>query len=66
MRIHIPSTACDTICVNGQGPNLANLFRVKRSFKPYQNEHDSVKEAGEMGKKACNIDPKITMKIFFH
>ena len=29
----------------------ANLCRVKRSFKPYQNERDSVKETGEKGKK---------------
>ena len=28
-----------------------NLCRAKRSFKPYQNEHNSVKEAREKGKK---------------
>ena len=29
----------------------ANVFRVKRSFKPYQTEHNSVKDTGEKGKK---------------
>ena len=38
----------------------ANLCRVKRSFKPYQNEHNSVKDTGEKGKKPCNIDLKIS------
>ena len=33
-----------------------NLCRVKRSLKPFQNEHDSVKETGQKGKKPCNID----------
>ena len=33
---------------------------VKRSFKPYQNEHNSVKDTGEKGKKPCNI--KSSMK----
>ena len=40
----------------------ANLCRVKRSFKPYQNEHNSVKDTGEKGKKPCNIGLKISMK----
>ena len=44
----------------------ADLCRVKRSFKPYQNEHNSVKDTGEKGKKPCNIDLKISMKILFH
>ena len=46
----------------------ANLCRVKRSFKPYQNEHNSVKDTREKGKKkkTCNIDLKISMKILFH
>ena len=35
----------------------ANSWRVKRSFKPCQNEHHSVKDTGEKGKKPCNIDP---------
>ena len=30
---------------------FANLCRVKRSFKPYQNEHNSVKDTGERSKK---------------
>ena len=34
------------------------------SFKPYQTDHDSAKEAGEKGK--TNVDPKIPMKILFH
>ena len=33
-----------------------NLCRVKRSLKPFQNEHNSVKETGQKGKKPCNID----------
>ena len=44
----------------------ANLCRVKRSFKQYQNEHNSVKKNGEKGKKPGNIDLKISMKILFH
>ena len=44
----------------------ANACRVKRSFKPYQNQLNSVKVTGEKGKKPCNIDPKIAMKILFH
>ena len=32
-------------------PNLCSW--VKRSFKPYQNEHNSVKEAREKGKKCA-------------
>ena len=31
-----------------------------------QNEYNSVKNTGEKGKKTCNIDPKIAMKILFH
>jgi len=35
----------------------ANFCRVKRSFKPYQNEQDSVKEAGEASStKMANSD----------
>ena len=44
----------------------ADLCRVKRSFKPYQSEHNSVKDTRERGKKPCNIDLKISMKILFH
>ena len=29
----------------------ANLCRVKRPFKPYQNEHNSVKDTEKKGKK---------------
>ena len=43
-----------------------SLCRFKRFFKPYQNEHDSVKETREQGRKPCNIDPKITVKTLFH
>jgi len=39
---------------------------VKRSFNPYQNEHNSVKDTGERSKKPRDIDLKISMKIFFH
>ena len=38
----------------------------KRFFKLYQNEHDSVKETREQGRKPCNIDPKISVKTLFH
>ena len=49
------STACDIISLNGNGQLVAaNLCKVKRSFKPYQNEHNSVKDTGEKGKKPCN------------
>ena len=44
----------------------ANVCGVKRSFKQYQNEHNSLKDTGEKGKKPCNIDPKIAMKILFY
>ena len=44
----------------------ANLCRVKRCFKPYQNQYNSVKDTGEKGKKPCNIDPKIAMKILLY
>ena len=39
----------------------AKLCRVKGSFRPYQNEHNSVKDTGpgEKGKKPCNVYPKI-------
>ena len=37
-----------------------NLCRaVKKSFKSYQNELNSVKDTKEKGKKPCNIDLKI-------
>ena len=59
------SNACDIISFTGHGQLVtANLCRVKRSFKPYQNEHNLVKDTGEKGKKPCNIDLKISMKIF--
>ena len=58
---HVPSTACDVISFNGQ----SSLCKVKRSFKPYQNELNSVKDTGEKEKKKCNIDQKISMKILF-
>ena len=43
-----------------------DLCRVKRPFKPFQNEHNSVKDTGEKGKIPCNIDLKISIKILFH
>ena len=59
LRIHILSTA--SVLMVKDNINLsANLWRVKRSFKPYQNEHNSVKNTGEKGKKSCNIDLKIS------
>ena len=61
MKIHVPSTPCDVTSFKSHARTtlFANLCRVKRSFKPYQNEHDSVQESGEKGKKPCNIDLKI-------
>ena len=57
-------TACDIISFNGHGQLVtANWCGVKRSFKPYQNEHNSVKDTRERGKKLCNIDLNISMKI---
>ena len=55
MRIHIPSTACDVISFNIS----SNLCRRKRSFNPYQNEHNSVKEAQEKGKTLSNVGRKM-------
>ena len=56
------STARDIISFNGHGQLVAaNLCKVKRSFKPYQNEHKEKK-----AKKPCNIDLKISLKILFH
>ena len=70
MQIHVPSTPCDVMSFNSHARTtlLANLCRVKRSFKPYQNEHDLVQDSGEKGKKpcTCNIDLKISMKSLFH
>ena len=43
-----------------------NVCRVKRSFKPYKNEHNSVKDTGEKGKKPCDIDLKIATKLLFY
>ena len=51
VRIHVPSTACDVIRRWTRATLSANACRVKRSFKPYQNEHNSVKDTGEKGKK---------------
>ena len=39
---------------------------MKRSFKPYQKEHNSVKDTGERSKKPRDNDLKISMKILFH
>ena len=45
----------------------ADLCRVKGSFKPYQNEHNSVKDTREKRqKKTCKFDLKISMKILLH
>ena len=54
---------CDIISFNGHGQLVAaNLCKVKRSFKPYQNEHNSVKDTGEKGIKPCNIDLFVSAK----
>ena len=44
----------------------ANLCRVKRSFKPYHKENDSVKKAGGKGKNICNAGSEKIMKILIH
>ena len=40
----------------------ANLCRVKRSFGPYQNEHNSVKDTREKGKKHVTLTQKLPWK----
>ena len=42
------------------------MLRVKRSFKPYQNVYDSIKEAAEKCKNLWQGDPKIPLKILFY
>lgn len=60
-------TTCDVASFNGQEQLCRlNLSRRKRSFIPYQNERDSVKEAEKpqtkkQTKKTCKVDPKIPM-----
>ena len=39
---------------------------MKRSFKPSQNEHNSVKDTREKGKNPCKIDLKISLKFLSH
>jgi len=39
------------------------LYRKTRSFKPYPNKCDSVKQASEKHKKTCKFDQKIPVKI---
>ena len=59
--------ACVSLALLSQRKNGGLLVVQVRSFKPHQNEHDSVKEAREKGKKkTCNDDPKIPMKIVLH
>ena len=43
----------------------ANLCGRKRSLKPYQNEHNSVKKAGGKGLKNVKLTWKIPIKILF-
>ena len=64
VRLQVLSTACDIISFYGQG-QLCPLTCACESFKPYQNEHNSDKDTREKGKKPCNIDLKISMKILF-
>jgi len=37
-----------------------------RSFKPYPDKGDSVKQTKERRKRPCNFDQKIPMKILSH
>ena len=49
-----PSTACDSsiLTVEDNQYFVHNLCKVKRSFKPYQNDqHNAVKDTGEKGRK---------------
>ena len=57
---YLLSTTCDIISFN-QGLS-ASLCRVKRSFKQYQNEHNSVKDTGEKGKKQVTLTQKFPRK----
>ena len=67
MRIHVPSITCDIISFTGQRQLCPLACAEWRHLSnPYQNEHNSVKDTGEKGKKTCNIDLKIAMKILFH
>ena len=43
---------------------FGKLCREKISFKPYQNEHNWVKEAGENGKKCVQLTQKFQWKSF--
>ena len=61
MWVHVPSTASDVI----RTTLSTNLCRVKRSFKPYQNEHDSVKETGEKAKNHVTRTRKFPRKSCF-
>ena len=56
----MPSTASDV-----RTTLSTNLCRVKRSFKPYQNEHDSVKETGEKAKNHVTLTRKFPQKSCF-
>ena len=56
----VPSTASDV-----RTTLSTNLCRVRRSFKPYQNEHDSVKETGEKGKNHVTLTRKFPQKSCF-
>ena len=58
---NITSTTCDVVSFNDRSRTTlsANLYRVKRSFKPYQNEQDLGRLAREKGKKPRKVDPKI-------
>ena len=43
------------------------IIIIIRSFKPYQNEHETVKETREKGKKKhVTLTEKFSMKILFH
>lgn len=61
--IQVPFWSRTTLSVSNL---IMHTHTGKGSFKPYQNEHDSIKEATETGKKRCNVDLKIPVKIWFH
>ena len=64
MHIQVLSTACYTINFNGTTLS-ANLCRVKRSFKTYHKEHDSVKETQKKAKNHVRLTGKFPWQSCF-
>ena len=60
--IHISYTACDVISFNGKDKFVHKFGHIKE----IQNEHNSVKDTIEKGKKTSNINLTISMKLLLH